>query len=294
MTFENETTSGVLDPRPERVHDDNYVLNELKRLFIPEISTKNSFDTTLSASETVTGEWEDVSNHASIEIGGNTTADSATDGVKAQFSEDGETIHRNIKTTVSATGETGTFFAFAAEFQYFRLEIENGADSNDIVVETRYNGTAVQSPLRPIGSAPKQTDLAAVSKATIAAQKSDGSIVNLQATSNDHLQSAVSEHEVNTPIKAAGSFAVNQTNVDSTSTVQIATSAPSNRVSVSVKALSGNDASVYIGSNSSVGTNSGYELAAGEAVVLEVDENQDIYAIADSDGQRVSWMHVSE
>lgn len=34
MAFEDETTSGPVDPRPERVHDSNYVLNELKRLSI--------------------------------------------------------------------------------------------------------------------------------------------------------------------------------------------------------------------------------------------------------------------
>lgn len=34
MGFEDETTSGPVTPRPERVHDDNYVLNELKGAFL--------------------------------------------------------------------------------------------------------------------------------------------------------------------------------------------------------------------------------------------------------------------
>jgi hypothetical protein len=45
MGFDDETTSGPVDPRPERVHDDNYVLNELKRVFL---LTSDAFDNQIS------------------------------------------------------------------------------------------------------------------------------------------------------------------------------------------------------------------------------------------------------
>lgn len=34
MGFDDQTTSGPLTPRQDRVHDDNYVLNELKRIAV--------------------------------------------------------------------------------------------------------------------------------------------------------------------------------------------------------------------------------------------------------------------
>jgi len=45
MGFEDETTSAPLYPRPERVHSDNYVLNELKRF---EYASKDNFDRKVS------------------------------------------------------------------------------------------------------------------------------------------------------------------------------------------------------------------------------------------------------
>lgn len=56
-----------------------------------------------------------------------------------------------------------------------------------------------------------------------------------------------------------------------------------------VKALSTNGAAVYVG-DSNVSTSNGFELSAGEAVVLRVDNANVVYVVAASGTQKVCWI----
>jgi len=60
MGFEDQNTSEAVDPRPERVHDDNYVLNELKREFQTKLSTPLDLNTAIRTAE-VTVQFENNS-----------------------------------------------------------------------------------------------------------------------------------------------------------------------------------------------------------------------------------------
>ena len=85
-------------------------------------------------------------------------------------------------------------------------------------------------------------------------------------------------------------FAHGQTTVGTIETQLITISTPCKK-GVLVKALSTNTGVVYIG-KSGVATTSGYELTAGEAVTIEVDNVNKVFGIADTAGQKVSWVGV--
>jgi len=61
---------------------------------------------------------------------------------------------------------------------------------------------------------------------------------------------------------------------------------------VLVKAHRDNTGKVYIGNSSSVSTTNGFELAAGEALTVEVNNANLIWVIADSADQKISWVAV--
>lgn len=91
-------------------------------------------------------------------------------------------------------------------------------------------------------------------------------------------------------LAAQPDFAHGQTTVGTIETQLIAISTPCKK-GVLVKALSTNTGVVYIG-KTGVATTSGYELTAGEAVTIEIDDVNKVFGIADTTGQKVSWIGV--
>lgn len=100
------------------------------------------------------------------------------------------------------------------------------------------------------------------------------------------------QHEVETPIKALPSFKVTRTSM--TGTAAPIVSAPlANRRSLSIRALCSGSALVYIGHNSSVTASTGYPLADGQAIDLDLDDTfTEIYGITSSGTQAVSVAEV--
>jgi len=94
---------------------------------------------------------------------------------------------------------------------------------------------------------------------------------------------------LNSKTGAQTSFSHGQETVG-TSAVQL-TSASATK-GVLVKAHKGNSGTVYVGNSSSVSTTNGFELGAGEAVEIEVDNANKIWVIADAADQKVSWVAV--
>ena len=91
-------------------------------------------------------------------------------------------------------------------------------------------------------------------------------------------------------LAAQPDFAYGQTTIGTIETQLIAVSTPCKK-GVLVKALSINTGIVYIG-KIGVTTTTGYELTAGEAVTVEVDDVNKIFGVADAAGQKVSWIGV--
>lgn len=79
--------------------------------------------------------------------------------------------------------------------------------------------------------------------------------------------------------------------------LQMTTTSKKTNGGVVVKASVVNSGRVYVGTNSSITANTnpstdGFELAAGESVLLPVDNQNSIYLIGSTTGQKVFWMTI--
>ncbi|MBK9272865.1 MAG: hypothetical protein IPM48_14875 [Saprospiraceae bacterium] len=63
--------------------------------------------------------------------------------------------------------------------------------------------------------------------------------------------------------------------------------------SVTIKALSGNTGSVYVGNNV-VSSSNGFVLAAGEAISLDIDDLSLVYIDVGTNDDGVSWIAIAE
>jgi hypothetical protein len=82
----------------------------------------------------------------------------------------------------------------------------------------------------------------------------------------------------------------------STLAVQITTTSTPCGRGVLVKAANANSGKVYVGNsdvtNDSADGTDGFELASGEAVVVEIDNANKVYVIGSAAGQKVFWVTV--
>lgn len=85
-------------------------------------------------------------------------------------------------------------------------------------------------------------------------------------------------------------FSHNQTTIGTEAVQLIAASTPCKK-GVLVKALSTNSGIVYVG-KTGVTTGTGYELTAGEVVMIEADNVNKVYGIASAADQKVCWIGV--
>lgn len=82
-----------------------------------------------------------------------------------------------------------------------------------------------------------------------------------------------------------------------TSAVQVIVTSRPTSSGVLLKAGSGNSGKVYVGSNSDITidsspTTDGFELGAGEAILIEVDNVNKVYAIASALAQKLYWISL--
>jgi hypothetical protein len=82
----------------------------------------------------------------------------------------------------------------------------------------------------------------------------------------------------------------------STTAVQLTSVDFTCRRGVLVKAAAGNSGKVYVGksdaTNDSADATDGFELSAGESVVIEVDKPNKVYVIGSAASQKVFWVTV--
>lgn len=93
-------------------------------------------------------------------------------------------------------------------------------------------------------------------------------------------------------LRAPANFSTSQADVGA-SAVQIITSPLSGRYTVLVKNLSTSASPVFLGNSSGVLTTTGFELAPGEGVEIDLSAGGDaVWAITASGTQRVCWIQV--
>jgi hypothetical protein len=89
------------------------------------LDSANSTATPLGANAVFTGTWTDITNYNSIALGVRTDQNSANDGLVAQYSTDGITVHHTHLYNIVANQGIG--FNLVGEFKYFRISYTNGA-----------------------------------------------------------------------------------------------------------------------------------------------------------------------
>ena len=85
-------------------------------------------------------------------------------------------------------------------------------------------------------------------------------------------------------------FLVGQTTISSTVTTRVTTFAAEWVKGIQLKALSGNAAAVYIGGSDVAAT--GFPLLPGEGLFLPLDAVDEIYGLAATNGDKISWIIV--
>lgn len=251
----------------------------------------NSGTATLATSATWVGAWEDVSGYAAITIVGKATQSSATNGAVAQFSSDGVNVLKETKVTIIGTAVGGQAVAFSLfpEAKYFRIHYTNGGTaSSDIELQTVYRKVPNTVGTLPIGSTVTAWNLAQLVRAVLSARRDDGTYDSVGMTNSNNLQVAISEATAEVPIDSLSQVSFNQQTVGTTA-VQVPTSLGASLRSLSLKSLSANTASIYIGTSSAVTASNGWPLDAGDSIDLEIDNTTNIYAIAGAAGQRIAW-----
>jgi hypothetical protein len=75
------------------------------------------------------------------------------------------------------------------------------------------------------------------------------------------------------------------------SALQLTTDDVACQVGVTIRAHTTNNGYVYIG-NSDVTTSTGYQLAAGQSVTINVNNVKNVYGVGSNNPQTVSWIAV--
>lgn len=132
---------------------DNDLLTELKIKADPtekqyvsvvgDLDPNNTTITALGANATFTGTWTNIVNYSAISLGIYADQNSATDGLKYQFSHDGVSVHHEHSYSY-ITDTYGTGYSVPVEFRYYRVVYTNGAVAQaTLVISSTLKQTAL-------------------------------------------------------------------------------------------------------------------------------------------------------
>jgi len=153
------------------------------------VSIGNRTETPLSSGETYTGQFEDVKDVAFMSITVSSDVESAPAGLKFQWSMNGTDVDLEDGTKVGASiGLPGRAFAITPRARYFRIVYVNGPVAQTTFrVGVIYHSSGTGLISRPIGRVLTDENFAQVTRSVLAAQKADGTYVNLKATDDGRL-----------------------------------------------------------------------------------------------------------
>lgn len=178
------------------------------------ISSLNSTTATLLAGATFTGTWEDVVGFANIAISLYSDVDSATDGLKIEFSNDGVTVHSDDVFTIS--GGTGKQYTFGVISPYVRIRYVNGASNQTTFnLATLYHISAIKPSSHRIDDSITGQHDAELSKAVITGKNPDGNF------DNERVSGPSAVNTTTTPLGIGGVFTGTAVEVIDYSTVNI-------------------------------------------------------------------------
>lgn len=258
----------------------------------PEIeSTANSTTTPLGISGVFTGSWESIEDYDFLDIILYTDQNSATNGASIKFSTDGgTTTHKQIQNTI--TGGVGAYFYGipVGAFTHFQIVYTNGTIAQTaFVIKTIKKRGPIPQPMAPIGATIDETLSAGLVRAIMAGKKDNGEFTNFTLTNDGYMKTAVQN---SIGLSALTDLTSRQVTVATTAT-QLDAAPISGRKTISIKLKASATQKVYIGYDNSVTISNGYELSAGDAVDIEIDGTQQVWAIADTSSQTVCILEVA-
>lgn len=186
---------------------------------------------------------------------------------------------------------------FAAPYfdDYYRILISNESGSSLTSYSIHNRGHADAQQALSIGL--EQTLLgffsSSLGRSVLAGKNDAGVYGNITRADSGGLRTAINEHEIQTPISPLTAFETGGVATVGTTPSQVATGLSAETKTVSIKSNPANTKEVYVGANSSVGVVSGYPLAAGDSIELEVNESVDFWMRSASGTQTVHWLAVN-
>ncbi len=158
------------------------------------ISTNNSTTSTLGSGATYTGTGDDVSTYTSVTIQLDSSHNSATDGMKFQFSIDNSNWDAIHSFTYTAA-DGARHFQFGVHAQYFRVVYTNGGTNQTTfrVQTILHRNAPLTSIHRLVDSTDPDRSANIVKSAIIAQAAGSGDFVPVAATAGGNLKVAVEE-----------------------------------------------------------------------------------------------------
>lgn len=93
-------------------------------------------------------------------------------------------------------------------------------------------------------------------------------------------------------LQAFSAFGAQSKTAIGTTAVQLGAAVVRPNIGILLKADAANSGTVWVGHANTVGPDAGFPLAAGEALLIEVDKPGKIWVEADAASQKVHWIEV--
>jgi len=213
----------------------------------------NSSTTLLSGGATFTGVWIDITNYSAISLGVYSDVASATDGLIAQYSYDGVTVHHQHTYTYIG-GSVGIGYNLTAEFKYYRIKYTNGASAQgSFALQSILKPTALSPSMYKITNTLTDNSQAIVTRSVITGVTTGGGggYVNVKVNPSGAL---VTDSTVSGTVAATQSGTWNITNISGTVSLPTgaATSANQTTANSSLSSIDGKLTSVTVGTLPSI------------------------------------------
>jgi len=167
------------------------------------VCENNSSDANLGAGATFTGDWEDTIDYGSIVVGVKADTNSASDGLKIQWSADGTNVHDQDQFTILANN--GKVFTFQPARRYFRVTYTNGTSAqSSFNLETTLRRYYIKPSSHRIQDNIVAEDDAELVKAVITGQNPSGIFQNVQVSDNGNFKVNLAEFGDTPSIDAFG------------------------------------------------------------------------------------------
>lgn len=242
----------------------------------------------LVADGTFTGPITAVEGFVTLGVSVRSDQNSAVNGLLVRWWSDeaGTTLLRDVSLAYDSAPD-GVFFQSPVQGPYVQVVYTNGPiGQNDFSLHTQFDvaspGPLMQSLSEPL----TDTLLANTVRAITALRKDDASYVSSKATDAGNLCIAIQEATAEVPIKSLSSWRTNQANVPSSTPVQIISSPLTGRRSFAIKNLGAGQ--VYLRPSSGVSTSNSWPLDSRESIVLELDEESEVWALGEDAGEATS------